>query len=343
MTSDSSSPQPRSDEHGFSPIEQLRVTRLAMADSALTPRQRDVVLAVLLSVGGHDRHAHPTYRSIREEFGIPFDTIRQVLGQFDGLAMGRYFTVVGEHVHSSGSRSPVFEVLSFESIVENVRADLPERVRDQKALRQVERVDDEALQRTERIENDALRSTGATRSGFRGSGAPLSRAELTHRTNPVNLPNKGAKSEALRCTERIEGKASPPKPKTTRGARVDPWTVALTHIPDGSPLRKDQFREAWAEWTAHRREIGKPLTNGSIKRQIRDCLTWGVDRSIAAIECSIRNGWTGLFEPRSGSDDGANSGAARVRGDRSDWESVDADVPVGDTYAKGNAGCQNRR
>lgn len=58
-----------------------------------------------------------------------------------------------------------------------------------------------------------------------------------------------------------------------------------------------EFRDAWAAWQQHRREIRKPITPTSLKQQLAQFTKWGVRRSIRAIEHTITKGWTGLREP----------------------------------------------
>lgn len=57
------------------------------------------------------------------------------------------------------------------------------------------------------------------------------------------------------------------------------------------------FQTAWAEWMAHRKEIKKPLKPTTIKSQLKKMVANGKARSLATIEHSISNGWTGLYEP----------------------------------------------
>lgn len=64
------------------------------------------------------------------------------------------------------------------------------------------------------------------------------------------------------------------------------------------PLNTPEFKSAWTDWKKHRSEKKKPLTPMSIKRQIRMLVEMGEHGAIACIDTSIRNGWTGLFEPK---------------------------------------------
>jgi hypothetical protein len=69
-----------------------------------------------------------------------------------------------------------------------------------------------------------------------------------------------------------------------------------TNLPDG--LKTSLFETAWARWTEYRREIRKKLTLSTTKSQLKMLAKLGETKAIAAIERSIRNGWTGLFELR---------------------------------------------
>lgn len=62
-------------------------------------------------------------------------------------------------------------------------------------------------------------------------------------------------------------------------------------------LEGEQFRAAWGRWTAHRRELRKPLTPSTIRAQLKKLTTWGTARAVAAIDRSVEAGWAGIFEP----------------------------------------------
>ncbi|MFW6217428.1 MAG: hypothetical protein ACOC4K_00385 [Verrucomicrobiota bacterium] len=67
-----------------------------------------------------------------------------------------------------------------------------------------------------------------------------------------------------------------------------------TEIP--AKLDTPAFREAWAEWEAHRRETGKKLTPRSARMAVKRMALWGPERAVAAIEYSIAQGYRGVFE-----------------------------------------------
>ena len=81
--------------------------------------------------------------------------------------------------------------------------------------------------------------------------------------------------------------------KTKRGC-----AAAEVEIP--SELVGDDFREGWKRWTAHRKELRKPLTPSTTAAQFKKLVAWGTARAVAAIDRSIEAGWTGIFEERNG-------------------------------------------
>ncbi len=76
-------------------------------------------------------------------------------------------------------------------------------------------------------------------------------------------------------------------------------------IPDN--LSGDDFSTAWSDWCADRKERKKPLTNRAMELQLKDLSAMGKPRAIEAIRSSIRNGYTGIFEP------GGNNGQNQKR------------------------------
>ena len=69
-------------------------------------------------------------------------------------------------------------------------------------------------------------------------------------------------------------------------------TLIDTHI---DTIRNMGLSETWEEWIKHRKEIKKPLTPDSIKRQVNFLEKSKPEDRIGIIEQSIRNGYTGLF------------------------------------------------
>ena len=68
---------------------------------------------------------------------------------------------------------------------------------------------------------------------------------------------------------------------------------ALPPIPP--ELDTEAFRKAWEEWLENRHEKRKPVTARAATKQFEQMVAAGVAGSIAAIDLSIANGWTGVF------------------------------------------------
>lgn len=70
-------------------------------------------------------------------------------------------------------------------------------------------------------------------------------------------------------------------------------------IPFPPELDTPEFRAAWSDWLAYRRE--RKLTTykpKSLSGQFSTLAGWGVDAAITSIRESIRQHWQGLFEPK---------------------------------------------
>lgn len=75
-------------------------------------------------------------------------------------------------------------------------------------------------------------------------------------------------------------------------ARKDP-VVVLPLL-----LNTPEFIQAWTEWLADRKARGKTVTLRAAKIQLGKMELWGPAKAVEAINNSIANGWTGIFEPR---------------------------------------------
>jgi hypothetical protein len=63
------------------------------------------------------------------------------------------------------------------------------------------------------------------------------------------------------------------------------------------PFSSDEFREAWAAWERHKREIKKKLTPETIKCQFKKIKAMGEAEAIASIYRSISSGWPDIYLP----------------------------------------------
>ena len=110
----------------------------------------------------------------------------------------------------------------------------------------------------------------------------------------------------------------------TKQKRPDDWDAAC-QVMNHDHLRSDAFADAWREWTAYRREKRQTLKPTTVRRQIRFLEGLTHDRAIEAIDISIRNGWTGLFDPE-GRLPSQRNNAARIRGGKQKRDDLDASM-----------------
>ncbi len=60
----------------------------------------------------------------------------------------------------------------------------------------------------------------------------------------------------------------------------------------------EEFREVWADWISHRKEIRHPLTPTTVRLQFNKLKKMGVQPAIKSLMTSIENGWIGIFPQR---------------------------------------------
>jgi len=58
------------------------------------------------------------------------------------------------------------------------------------------------------------------------------------------------------------------------------------------------FREAWSDFLAHRKEKRKPVTPTSQTALFKNFVQWGESRATEALRTTVMNGWVGVFEPK---------------------------------------------
>jgi hypothetical protein len=117
------------------------------------------------------------------------------------------------------------------------------------------------------------RALAAERQRRHRTNTPVTKVSRTKRDKIVT------REEKIREEKNIKGGTSP----------LNPLGAAL-------PFDSEAFAEAWKSWVAHRIEKKKPLTPTSLKQQLTDLTEMGEQRAVAALQWSIRNGWTGIFE-----------------------------------------------
>ena len=70
------------------------------------------------------------------------------------------------------------------------------------------------------------------------------------------------------------------------------------------PKEEDIGIRGWDEWVKHRKEIRKPLTESSVKKQVTMLEKHPPEIQLQIIDQSIQNGWAGLFEVKNGNKQG---------------------------------------
>jgi phage replication O-like protein O len=95
-----------------------------------------------------------------------------------------------------------------------------------------------------------------------------------------------------------------PSKETTKERKKDNFVF---EIPES--LSTPEFFTAWQEWQEHRKQIRKKLTPLAVKKQFNELEKIGVARAISAIDNSITNGYTGIYEAKGyGKKPDANTG-----------------------------------
>lgn len=88
--------------------------------------------------------------------------------------------------------------------------------------------------------------------------------------------------------------AFPPITKKENTTKNKPESAS---IPEN--LNTLSFTNSWADWCQDRRDKRQPITETAAKRQLAKLAAMGEKRAIAAIDFSITQGYTGIFEQNS--------------------------------------------
>lgn len=105
--------------------------------------------------------------------------------------------------------------------------------------------------------------------------------------NGASVTNALPRREQKRRDKEVN--TNPPLPP--KGKTVD----LFADVPNS--LNTTEFTLAWAEWAQHRREVKKPLTATSIKRQLQQLEKLGPAEACQWINYTIAKGWQGLQAP----------------------------------------------
>ncbi len=69
-------------------------------------------------------------------------------------------------------------------------------------------------------------------------------------------------------------------------------------------LDTPEFRETWADWIQHRKEINKPMHSVQAKRLLKRLAKLGPEVSIEMMDYTMTQGWQGLRMPDGSSGNG---------------------------------------
>lgn len=119
----------------------------------------------------------------------------------------------------------------------------------------------------------------------------------------IHFPNFDRHNGATAKARALGNKRQKKCRNASRDCHADNVTVALpekrrvekkTPLP---PFESEAFKEAWRRWEAYRTEIKKPLPATTVSLQFSMLAKLGEAKAIESIDNSVRNRWSGLFEP----------------------------------------------
>lgn len=119
---------------------------------------------------------------------------------------------------------------------------------------------------------------------------------------------------------------------SAEGKTVRAKKVLDTSIPEN--INTPTFIPHWEAWQQHRKEKREPVTPLACEHQLKDLSEWGEARAIAAIHHSIKNGYQGIFEPKT---NGTHQPSASTRNIGHNANVSYANRPKRETSGKGPA------
>jgi len=160
-----------------------------------------------------------------------------------------------------------------------------------------------------------------------------SHSDMSHDSN-VTVTQKCHSREEKRREEKEDSK-TPPPPATGEGPKTDDATAPPVSPPPPPtkrkvasadpnfdplavdlPFKSDRFREAWEAWVRHRVKIKKRMSLDAVRLFFHQFVSWGEERTIAAIEHSIMQGYQGVFENTNRQGGAANPSGYKSKVDR---------------------------
>jgi len=109
------------------------------------------------------------------------------------------------------------------------------------------------------------------------------------------------KTEHHPCRKRNTTRSTsgtPPVPKVEhKGSPIKDTPIKVLPIRIDLPFDSDKFKESWTDWELHRKQLKKPLTDQSIKMQLKKLKSLGENTAIEWIEYAIEKNWQSFFPP----------------------------------------------
>jgi hypothetical protein len=97
--------------------------------------------------------------------------------------------------------------------------------------------------------------------------------------------------------------------KTETKTKTKPKTGAATPLVLPAVLDTAEFRSAWDDYEANRKEAGhSKLTTRGREIKLKELADWGHDVAVQSIRESIANGWQGIFKPKGNVNDQHRNG-----------------------------------
>ncbi len=130
--------------------------------------------------------------------------------------------------------------------------------------------------------------------------------KFAERQAPVSGAERVARYRERKRKQEYYGDETPELPNGNEGVTIrytDTDKIRSDKIQKATPLPSylaspDMLNE-WGEWNQyHIERNGKPIPKSTALLQFEDFKRWGEQRSIAAMQYSIRNNYAGLFEPK---------------------------------------------
>lgn len=119
--------------------------------------------------------------------------------------------------------------------------------------------------------------------------------------DPSENPNLSTSGFPDKQVSRLSGNPSDGKPTTIketpeRNEKQKIKDIVLPALP--IELNSPEMAETWNQWIEFRKSIRARITPISANRAFKDFSKWGQSAAIESINESIRNGWRGVFAPK---------------------------------------------